>query len=466
MGVLRTRVAGAAPLAMLALLALGLSACGRGPDSRYAAEPVARADVVERVSAPGSVQAAAQAELKAPANGSIKILRVRDGSHVKRGQVVAELASPQVDDAVKQAEAASDAAGSVGAPAPSVPTGAAISAFSTVQEQVSASTASIVGALKAALPQLPANQRKAAAKRLAEAQRRIDTAQRAARQAVAAAAGAAQAQTAAISSSIASAAAAQQAQADAALDIAREQQKRLTLKAPIAGTVQLGRSGTGAAAAVPSIPGLPAGADQALSGLTGGSGTQSASGPPLRPGSEVTTGQTVATILDVDNFMVAAEVDETDIALVKAGQPAEVELDAFPGVPFGARVQRVAITPSGTGGGATGGVSYQVDLRLGAPTGDTPGAADASPRVGMTATADVEVRTARDALSVPSSALVGRDTGQAVYVVEDGHVRLRPVQLAASGEDRIAISSGVQEGERVVTRGAERLRDGQEWPGA
>jgi len=53
-----------------------------------------------------------------------------------------------------------------------------------------------------------------------------------------------------------------------------------------------------------------------------------------------------------------------------------------------------------------------------------------------------------------------------VYVVEDGHVRLRPVQLAASGEDRIAISSGVQEGERVVTRGAERLRDGQEWPGA
>jgi multidrug efflux pump subunit AcrA (membrane-fusion protein) len=453
-------------MAVTVLLAVVLGACGRGPDERYAAEEVTRADVVERVSAPGSVQPADQAELKAPANGSIKILRAHDGSQVRSGQVVAELASPEVDDAVKQAEAASNAAGSIGGSAPSLPTGAAIEAFSSVQEQVSASTATVLDALRAALPLLPADQRKAADKRLKEAARRIAKAQKAARRAVQAAAGAAQAQTAAVSSSLASAAAAQQAQADAALDIALDQQERLTLRAPIAGTVQLGRAGSGPAASVPSIPGLPAGADQALSGLTGGADAQSASGPPLRPGAQVSTGQTVATILDVDRLMVAAEVDETDIALVKAGQPAEVELDAFPGVPFGARVERVAITPSGSGGGATGGVSYQVDLRLGHPAGDVPDQADASPRIGMTATADVQVRTAKDALSVSSSALVGRDSGQAVYVVEDGHVQLRPVRLAASGEDRIAIASGVQAGERVVVRGAERLRDGQAWPGA
>ena len=42
-------------MAVTVLLAVVLGACGRGPDERYAAEEVTRADVVERVSAPGSV---------------------------------------------------------------------------------------------------------------------------------------------------------------------------------------------------------------------------------------------------------------------------------------------------------------------------------------------------------------------------------------------------------------------------
>jgi HlyD family secretion protein len=84
----------------------------------------------------------------------------------------------------------------------------------------------------------------------------------------------------------------------------------------------------------------------------------------------------------------------------------------------------------------------------------------------MTATAAIEVRRAVGKLSVAGSALVGRAGGQAVFVVEGGKVRLRPVQVAADGEDRVAIAAGLREGERVVSRGAERLRDGQDWPGA
>jgi HlyD family secretion protein len=83
----------------------------------------------------------------------------------------------------------------------------------------------------------------------------------------------------------------------------------------------------------------------------------------------------------------------------------------------------------------------------------------------MTATAAIEVRRTTDQLSVPGSALVGRSGGQAVFVVENGKVRLRPVQVAADGEDRVSVASGLREGERVVYRGAERLRDGQDWPG-
>jgi hypothetical protein len=55
----------AAALGVAGVLVLG--GCSSGDDGRYATESVRRADVVERVSAPGAVQAVGQAELKAPA---------------------------------------------------------------------------------------------------------------------------------------------------------------------------------------------------------------------------------------------------------------------------------------------------------------------------------------------------------------------------------------------------------------
>jgi HlyD family secretion protein len=169
-------------------------------------------------------------------------------------------------------------------------------------------------------------------------------------------------------------------------------------------------------------------------------------------------------VYDVSDLLVAAEVDETDIALVKPGQSARVELDAFPQAAFTAKVRRVAVAPT-AGQSAAGGVTYQVDLVLGEAEAGAAGQARPVPRVGMTATAAIEVRRTTRRPSVPGSALVGRPGGQAVFVVEDGKVHLRPVQVAADGEDRVAVASGLRDGERVVSRGAERLRDGQDWPG-
>jgi HlyD family secretion protein len=125
------------------------------------------------------------------------------------------------------------------------------------------------------------------------------------------------------------------------------------------------------------------------------------------------------------------------------------------------------VAPSTSGRSAAGGgVASQVDLALGELVEGAEGERRPAPRVGMTATAEIEVRRARRALSVPGSALVGRDRGQAVFVIEAGKVRLRQVRVAADGEDRVAIAAGLRDGERVVSRGAERLRDGQDWPGS
>jgi HlyD family secretion protein len=455
------RAGAAAALGLVAVLVL--SGCDSGGDGRFAAEPARTAEVVERVSAPGAVQAAGQAELKAPAAARVERLVVKDGQAVRSGQLVAELSSEQVDDQVRQAQAAVDAASSLGGVVPTLPTGAALSAFQQVQSQVTATSSAVIAALRSALPLVPRAQRAGLEARIDRAQVRVAELERQADLAAEEAAAAANAQADSLRRSIQAATAAQLGQAELALELAQDQQDRLTLRSPLAGTVQLGRSGSGGTS-LPQVQGLPAGAEEALQGLAGGGTQAAATGPQLRVGSEVAAGQTVATVFDVSDLLVAAEVDETDIALVKPGQTAQVELDAFPQATFGAKVRRVAVAPT-SGQSAAGGVTYQVDLTLGGAEAGSGGEAEPIPRVGMTATAAIEVRRATDQLSVPGSALVGRSGGQAVFVIENGKVRLRPVQVAADGEDRVAVASGLREGERVVSRGAERLRDGQDWPG-
>jgi multidrug efflux pump subunit AcrA (membrane-fusion protein) len=449
----RMRHGSAGAAAALGVVLLLVGGCDRGGDERFAAEPARTAEVVERVSAPGTVQAAGQAELKAPAAARVERLVVKDGEEVGSGELVAELSSEQVDDQVRQAQAAVDAASSLGGVAPTLPTGAALSAFQQVQSQVTATSAAVIAALRSALPLVPRAQRARLEARIDRAQVRVAQLQRQADQAAEQAAAATAAQADSLQRSL------QAATAELALELARNQQERLTLRSPLAGNVQLGRSG-GGGTTLPQVQGLPEGAEQALQGL--GGGTQAAqTGPPLRVGSEVTAGQTVATVYDVSDLLVAAEVDETDIALVKPGQLARVELDAFPQAAFAAKVRRVAVAPTASQS-AAGGVTYQVDLVLGEADG---GEAQPVPRVGMTATAAIAVRRTTNRPSVPGSALVGRPGGQAVFVVEDGKVHLRPVQVAADGDDRVAVASGLRDGERVVSRGAERLRDGQDWPG-
>lgn len=449
----------AVPVAGLAAGALALAACGSGPDTRFAAEAARTADVVERVSAPGSVQAAAQSDLHAPAAAKLADLRVRDGQRVRRGQVVAQLSSTQVDSSIRQAQAAVDSASALDGLVPSVPVASALAAIQQVQQQLSTTSEALLRALRSTLAALPPPQRAQVKARLDKAEQQVATSQRRATQAAELAVAAVDQQTDALRGALNAATAAQRGQAQLALDLAMEQKAALTLRAPISGTLQLGRaSGGGTATSLPDLSQLPESAQQAVQGLTSGGGGQSGGGPPLRVGDQLAAGQTVATVYDVSALQVATEVDETDIALVKVGQPADVQLDAFPGASFSAKVRRIAVAPSSSQS-AAGGVTYEVDLVLAAGGGPAP-------RVGMTATADIQVRQARDSLSVPGSALIGRDRGQqAVFVIEGDKVHLRDVRVSVDGDDRAAIAAGLRAGERVVSRGAERLHDGESWPG-
>nr|WKF59286.1 Multidrug resistance protein MdtA [Paraburkholderia busanensis] len=71
------------------------------------------------------------------------------------------------------------------------------------------------------------------------------------------------------------------------------------------------------------------------------------------------------------------------------------------------------------------------------------------------------VDTIKDAVIVPTTAVLNGSMGQFVYVVKpDNTVTVRPVKVGPVDGERTSIKSGVQVGERVVIDGSDRLKEG------
>ena len=62
---------------------------------------------------------------------------------------------------------------------------------------------------------------------------------------------------------------------------------------------------------------------------------------------------------------------------------------------------------------------------------------------------------------LPLAAILNRGAGPSVYVVRSGELELRPVTVASFTGDAALVTSGVSDGERVVTLGVQKLDPGQ-----
>ncbi len=80
----------------------------------------------------------------------------------------------------------------------------------------------------------------------------------------------------------------------------------------------------------------------------------------------------------------------------------------------------------------------------------------------MNAVLRLRVREAADAVTVPASAVFSADGRDAVWLVRDGRAGRATVTVGVQGQDLVQIVEGVQPGDRVVVRGTEQIRDGQE----
>ncbi|MCI0689608.1 MAG: efflux RND transporter periplasmic adaptor subunit [Sporichthyaceae bacterium] len=447
------------PAVSLLLLALVATGCTGDDDADITVGTVTKATVVEVVEAPATVVARAAATVTAPAPGSVGELRVHDGDRVRKGQILLVVDSPQTEDQLDLARDAYREAQRSGVG------GIPPADFSRTQAATDRAARKAFDQARDAAKKIPDPAlRDAFLAQIEQSEQAYAAVTADARQAVSQF----NAGLASVSQALGSLSAAQRAQAKAALDLARRQVAALTVRAPISGTVSLAPTGAGQPAGdlsalfgqlPPEAAGLVgSGAATGAGGTTGSSGagvdTTTYQGMP------VGTGSPLVSIIDVSELSLAAEVDETDVLLVEPGVQADVELDAVPGGVYPAVVDSVSLAPTTS---TRGGVSYVVRLSLD-PGRMADDSAAPAPRPGMSAVADLRVRTAVDAIAVPAAAIVRDGLRDTVWVVDNGRARRRTVTLGAQGEASVQVLNGLALGDQIVVSGADQVTEGKRLP--
>jgi HlyD family secretion protein len=197
-------------------------------------------------------------------------------------------------------------------------------------------------------------------------------------------------------------------------------------------------------------------------------------------------GTVIMTVADLSTIEVEVNVDETDIARVKVGQDAKIELDALPDTSFKGTVTEVGNAAANAGSSGVTNFTVKI-LLLEKVEGIKPG---------MTATVDITTDRRKDVLYVPIQAVVmrpdksdslkkaggGGSSGGAVAATVDsamtskkddkkkvkelegifkltgGVVKFVPIKTGIADQQNIEIKEGLAENEEIVTGSYKILR--------
>lgn len=162
-------------------------------------------------------------------------------------------------------------------------------------------------------------------------------------------------------------------------------------------------------------------------------------------------GSTMMVIADPSETLTEVQVDEADIAQVRVGQSADVFAAAYPDTPLPGTIQSIASVARQTPGQAS--LSFLVKILL-AEQGDM------MIRPGMSVRADIYTESSAETLAVPVQAVLYDETADGddgaeetayVFVMQDGKAVRKDVEAGLSSDSDQEITSGLDEGEIVIT---------------
>ncbi len=215
---------------------------------------------------------------------------------------------------------------------------------------------------------------------------------------------------------------------------------------------------------------------------------------PVREGETVvigiqnSPGSTLMTIANMSIITAEVKVDETDIVNVQLGQPAEVTIDAIPNQSFkgivteignNAVVRSTGVSTSQQTIASEEAKDFKVVVTLSKPPDNL--------RPGLSTTAKITTATRQDALAIPIQALTVRRASelqeskpgkgsvqaaslplagnsddkkeiQGVFVIRNRRAVFVPVETGISGTTDIEVLKGLQKGDEIVTGSYKVLR--------
>ncbi|HEY4307002.1 MAG TPA: efflux RND transporter periplasmic adaptor subunit [Gemmatimonadaceae bacterium] len=196
------------------------------------------------------------------------------------------------------------------------------------------------------------------------------------------------------------------------------------------------------------------------------------------PGTFNKDAATLLTISDMSILETRVKVDETDVARIKIGDSAQVQIDAFQDTTFVGRVTKISNSSVKAATATTDqAVDYEVTIQLLNAPMDT--------RPDFSATAKVITDKRNNVLSVPIIALtvredsavskgdtavglgkakaakdIGKKDVEGVFVVgSDNKVTFRPVKVGIAGEKHFEILGGLKDGENIVAGTYQAIRE-------
>jgi multidrug efflux pump subunit AcrA (membrane-fusion protein) len=144
-------------------------------------------------------------------------------------------------------------------------------------------------------------------------------------------------------------------------------------------------------------------------------------------------------------------VDELNIRSVQPGAMAEIRVDAFPNAALAGVVRKIDAQAEA---GSFSKIGVQIDIL-------DPQGLDLKPN--LTAQCHILGGQIPQVLSLPTEAIKTEGADRVICVIgPDGRIKKRPVRTGRVAGNRVEVTEGLKEGERVAVSEVDFLREGEQ----
>jgi RND family efflux transporter MFP subunit len=154
----------------------------------------------------------------------------------------------------------------------------------------------------------------------------------------------------------------------------------------------------------------------------------------------------VLEIMDLSSIKLECDMSERLKARIREGMEAEVRLDAYPDAAFAGSIAVVnpLVEPAQR--------TFRIKIIIPNP--------ERTLTAGMFARVRIALDRRDNVLVIPAGDILERPDGHFIFVVKDGTAEQRRITLGARDNQTAEVTTGLQEGEIVVTEGSHRLQNG------